>query len=62
MAKYKEGDRVRLLPWEDQPEEVGTVCGDPVNEMYIVALDEEYIKEKGDDGLRELSEDQMEPL
>jgi hypothetical protein len=59
---YEKGDRVWLLPFEEEPLQAGTICGDPENEMYVVQLDEEYFSlEEGDDGLRELDASQMKP-
>lgn len=53
--KFREGDRVRLLPFEDQPEEYGEVCGDEEDEVVIVQLDDEYFTYGSkDDGLREM--------
>ena len=59
---YKQGDRVRLLPFEEEPEQIATVLGPPENGMYIVRLDKEYLADSLDDGLRELDAEQMEPL
>lgn len=58
MRDFPDGTRVRLLPFEDEPEQFGTVLGEPENGMYVVQIDPPL--EDGDDGLREVSEDQME--
>lgn len=60
MGIYKEGQRVILI--EDLevglPEEHGVVIEGECNGVYVVQLDKEYI-ELGDDGIREVSEEQM---
>lgn len=67
--KVTEGQRVKLLPFEDQPEQHGFVEvveylvseGTPYF-MYIVRLYKEYVVEEYDDGIREVDEDQLEAL
>jgi hypothetical protein len=59
---YKHGDKVKLFPFEDEPEQKAVVLGGPENEMYVVALLPEYLTDPYDDGLRECSADQMELL
>jgi hypothetical protein len=62
-AKFTTGQRVRLVPFEGNPEEFGKVlsvefCSWGVS--YIVRLDRQY-RERGleDDGLREVTEGQL---
>lgn len=71
---FKAGDRVRLkpVPEDDIPEEFGTVEGPGDTELlgdeswfpcWLVRLDPEFTtKDCGDDGLREVPEDQLEVL
>lgn len=61
--KYKEGQRVKLIETEDCPEQIGTVI--EANQMrwgesYIVELDKP--EDKDDDGVREVSLDDMEAI
>lgn len=68
-SKYNRGDRVRLVHIEgreDEPKEEGVVLSvdwhdwKPTGDfMYVVEVDEEY-RDEFDDGLREMSEDQIE--
>lgn len=67
--KFSEGQRVRLKPNHEEgwPEEFGEVCGGEEldwGNSYIVQVDEYYrnVDGDGDDGLREVTEDQMEPI
>jgi hypothetical protein len=59
--KFKKGQRVRLKadPVEGFPEEVGTVDGPDGNGTYVVTVDSQYRIGKFDDGLREVTPDQM---
>jgi hypothetical protein len=59
--KFKPGQRVKLLPFEDQPEEMAVVDEYEGNGLYCVTLEKKY-RGKGDDGLRECDEDQMEEV
>lgn len=68
---FEIGDRVDLLPFEDNPEEVGTIIGVEDQEkypgMYIVQIDDEFLVTAEsifvrDDGLREVHADQMQLL
>lgn len=62
MAKhrFKAGQRVRLKPFEVNPEEFGTVDGYEGNGMYLVTVDKKYRPLEDRDGLREVEESQME--
>jgi hypothetical protein len=55
------GDRVRLLPFEEEPEELGTVVGGLVNGNYTVRVDDEYRHHDDayDDGLRDVPAEQL---
>jgi hypothetical protein len=57
--KYHDGDRVRLLanPTEGWDEELATVDGEEQDGTYAVTVDEPG---EGDDGMREVTPDQME--
>jgi hypothetical protein len=55
------GHRVRLKPFEDNPEEFGTFQGDSGGDTGIVLLEEEFILDIMDDGVREVPYEQMEP-
>lgn len=59
--KFTPGQRVKLLPFEDQPEEIGTVDDYEGNNLYCVTVDEEF-RSEGDDGYREVDEDQLEAV
>lgn len=52
------GTRVHLLPFEDEGEEYGIVLGGE-EDVITVLLDEQY-RNEGDDGLREVTPDQIE--
>lgn len=61
------GTKVRLLPYEDQPEQYGTVLGndalyEPSGAVYVVALDRAFVDdaEVEDDAIREVPADQLE--
>ena len=71
VTNFKEGQRVRLAEQVEQgiPEEFGIVLGTSDiwttiqgRTVYVVCLDEEYRADKFDDGLREVTEDQMETV
>lgn len=57
--KFLAGDRVKLLPFEDQPEELGVVIEYEGNNLYCVTVDRRFRLEC-DDGLREVDGDQLE--
>lgn len=59
MAKFRNADRVVLTPFEGQPAQEATVLEAEGRRMYLVSLDTKYRDGSSDDGLRELSEDQM---
>lgn len=59
MSKYSADDIVWLIKWEDQPRQLCRIIADEENGMY---MGEVIPTEKGDDGLREFSEDQIEGL
>jgi hypothetical protein len=63
MSTYQEGQRVRLLPDEDEgiPEEFGKVT-EVGEEAITVQLDDDYVDhdDPQDDGLREVSLDELE--
>lgn len=62
--KFTEGQRVRLRAnfTEGWPEEFGEVVAvEDGNDMYVVRVDQKYW-DPGDDGLREVSSDQMEAV
>lgn len=59
IPRFREGQRVRLKPFEDQPEEFGEVLSNYDRTWYVVAVDEEGL-DMHDDGLREVPEDQLE--
>jgi hypothetical protein len=61
MSKFKAGQRVKLLPFEDQPEQMGTIDEYEGNGLYCVTIDPKY-RSKGDDGLREVDEEQLEEV
>lgn len=59
--RYAEGDRVMLAVHEDQPREPATVLTADVYGWgigYVVEVDEHA--DEDDDGLREVTEDQIE--
>lgn len=65
----EEGQRVRLKPFEGEPEQVGTVVA--VEEILkpfgtdsfrLVQVDEIFRSGDNDDGIREVPLDQIEPL
>jgi hypothetical protein len=61
---YSEGDKVVLKPEGENPLEVGTVIGvqtrsKPDNYVYTVELDLKYIEDDNDDGMREVSADEI---
>lgn len=64
MAAFQEGQRVKLLPFEGNPTEFGTVIAEERDGfMYIVELDDPFrADDLGDDGIREVPADQMEAM
>lgn len=58
-AKFEYGDRVVLSAFEDEPEKRGTVLEVWRNGTYAVQLDAVHVAEAGDDGVREVAEDQL---
>jgi len=55
---YREGERVWLKPFEDQPREKATILGyEKYEGMLIVEVEREN---RWDDGIREISADQIE--
>jgi hypothetical protein len=56
---FKVGERVKLLPFEEQPEETGKVLESEGMGLYIVQIDTQF-RDVGDDGLREVNEDQLQ--
>lgn len=60
MAKYQYGDRVKLAPFEGEPEQKGTVLEESEKGVITVQLDKQFYNLlDGDDGLREVSRDQI---
>ena len=61
MASFRPGDRVILAadPEEGWPEERGEVQGKSGKTTWIVQVDEEFRQDGFDDGLREVTADQM---
>ena len=62
---FFKGQRVKLIPFEDNPEEEGEVTKVlKVDQMRWVVLDDKYIDKDNpeDDGLREVPFDQVVPL
>ena len=65
MNKFKEGQVVKLLPFEDQPEQLATVIGFDQMDWglsYIVELSPDFKEDEYDDGIRDVTEDQMEAV
>lgn len=62
--KFHDNQRVGLKAnaAEGWDAECGTVLGYQGNELYTVEVDEKYRSERGDDGIREVTEDQMVAL
>lgn len=61
--KFKQGDKVRLIPNHDEGwvEEFGTVLqGETSNGVVTVELDGDYRNSESDDGLREVTPEQLE--
>lgn len=60
MTKFKAGEHVVLPEFEDEPRQNAVVLYvEEGNGMYVVQVEPE---EEGDDGIREVHEDQMEKL
>ena len=61
---FEPGDRIRLRADEDEgwEAEEGTVMGMSGDTTWIVLVDPEYLTGPEDDGLREVTDDQMEEL
>jgi len=57
----KEGDRVWLKPFEEEPRQKAKLLQDvnPGDDLVMVEVTKEY-RDKHDDGLRELDPDQIE--
>lgn len=70
MARFKEGQRVRLKPDPDEgwDEEFGTILEDqgdfpgvsPAQILWGVEVDEKYRVDELDDGIREVAESDLE--
>ena len=64
MSKFHDGDRVRLLPFNDgfekMPEAFGTALGEEENGVVMVELDEKYREEDDADGLCEVPVEGLE--
>ena len=61
--RYRPGKRVKLLPFEDQPEQKGHILNWPTNDVIAVEIDVQYRDADGtDDGLREVPLNQIEVL
>ena len=65
--KFHKGQKVRLIPFEEEPEQFGKIediatksKGPKEYSIYTIILDKKYCQDKSDDGLREVSEDQLE--
>lgn len=59
MKTFTQSQRVRLLPFEAQPAQLGIILGGS-KDPWIVQLDDQYYDAKDDDGLREVTDDQLE--
>jgi hypothetical protein len=61
-GRFATDSRVRLLANDEEgwPEEFGVVLSHDGDAGYMVAVDEQYRDGPHDDGLREVTEDQME--
>lgn len=57
--KFQDNQYVRLKPFEDQPEEYGIVDGYEGNNLYVVTIDKRF-RGPGDDGIREVDQEQLE--
>jgi hypothetical protein len=55
------GEKVKLLPFEDEPEEYGELLS-VEGSTAVVCLEEKYREDKFDDGLREVEFDQLEEI
>lgn len=60
--KFKEGQRVRLLPFEIEPEQFGTVLGIEGTDVILVEIDKQYRDNLWDDGFREVPVEQVEEI
>lgn len=60
MKTLHQNDRVRLKPFEDNPEEFGIILALD-EDLATVVLEKAYL-ERGDDGLREVGYDQLEKV
>ena len=61
---FMRGQKVKLKADAEEgwPEEFGTVDGKSGKTTYIVTVDKKYRQGGADDGLREVSLDQLEPV
>jgi hypothetical protein len=59
-AKFFNDQRVRLIPFGENPEEFGIVDCYEGNGMYLVTLEKKYWNKEDRDGLREVDERQIE--
>lgn len=62
--KYQIGQQVLLAEFDNGdeiiPEESGIIEDfDPSNRMYLITVDDEYLTDEDDDGIREVTEDQI---
>jgi hypothetical protein len=57
--KFKPGQTVKLLPFEDQPLQYAVVDEYEGNNLYCVTLEKKYWDKDERDGLREVDEDQI---
>ena len=64
MAKFKEGDRIKLKAnvKEGWKEEFGIVDGYSGGSCYVVTIDRMYRCDELDDGIREVTTNQMVKL
>lgn len=53
MTTFKTGQRVRLKPVDDFPEEFGVIVEAVDETSYLVEVDKKYRTNKADDGLRD---------
>lgn len=63
-AQFAVGNRVRLPGDSEEglPEEYGVIEEMEEKDMFVVRVDEKYITEDGDDGLREVSAEDMQRI
>ena len=59
MSKvFKQNDHVILKPFEEEPQQEGIIV-EKGKSTYIIQLDARFITEFGDDGYREVTQDQI---